>query len=197
MRVSFGVVTNVATARTLRLCRRMAVFLLALPLVACEQGLPSRFDQVAGVDVCQLVSPAEAEHLLGPALKAPFSEASGGGVAGNCTWSFKQLSSGEPATLFVMMTTRASAGPGLSPARFLAVSEAEIAASLGAEPWPLEGLGDRALLFQTRRPEHSELYVLQSETLLALRIMGGSAAQMEQFARALSREIAIPATPSG
>jgi hypothetical protein len=175
----------------------LPAWLLVLLLAGCDGGTHSRFDQVAGVDVCQLISSAEAEHILGPALKTPTTEASGGGIAGNCTWTFKQLSSGEPASLSVMMTTRASAGPGLPPARFLAASEAEIAASLGAEPWPLDGLGDRALLFQTRRPEHSELYVLQSETLLSLRIMGGSAAQMEQFARALSREIAIPATPSG
>lgn len=175
----------------------LAAILLALLLAGCDRGPHSRFDQVAGVDICQLVSSAEAEHILGPALKPPAAEASGGGIAGNCTWRFRQLSSGQPATLSVMMTTRASAGPGLSPARFLAASEAELAASLGVEPWQLPDLGDRALLYQTQRPEHSELYLLQSETLLSLRMMGGSAAQMEQFARALSREIAIPATPSG
>lgn len=175
--------------------RLIPALLLALSLVpalsGCESKPGSRFDQVAGVDVCQLITAAEAEHILGPSLKDPFTEASGGGIAGNCTWTFKQLTSGQPATLFVMIVTQASSSPGQTPARFLAISEPEITASLGASPWPLEDLGDRALLFQTQRPEHSELYVLQSETLLSLRIMGGSAAQMERFARALSRELAV------
>ena len=89
----------------------------------------------------------------------------------------------------VMMTTRASSLHGPSPARFMAVSQAEVEASLGASPWPLPELGDQAILYQTRLPEHSELWMLQSDTLVILRMMGGSAAQAEQFARALSREL--------
>jgi hypothetical protein len=168
-----------------------ALACLAAMLGACDRSLPSRFDQVAGVDVCALISSAEAEHILGPSLNPPTTEAAGSGIAGNCTWTYKQLSNNQQATLFVMMVTRASSPQGPSPARFLAISEAEISASLGANPWPLEGLGDRALLYQTHRPEHSELYLLQSETLLTLRIIGGSAAQLEEFARALSRELAV------
>lgn len=171
-----------------------ALACLAIMLSACDSSPPSRFDQVAGVDVCALISTAEAEHILGPALKTPTTEFAGSGVAGNCTWTFTQLSSNQPATLYVMMVTRASSPQGHSPAQFLALSEPEISASLGANPWPLEGLGDRALLYQTHRPEHSELYLLKSETLLTLRIIGGSAAQLEEFARALSRELAaVPA----
>jgi hypothetical protein len=53
----------------------------------------------------------------------------------------------------------------------------------------MEDLGDKAYLYQTRQPDHSELWLLQSKTLFVLRMMGGSAAQLEEFARALSREL--------
>ncbi len=163
---------------------------LLMPLSACDAGLESRFDDIAGVDLCALISPAEAEHILGPLQDTTSSPVNpGSGIAGDCTWTFTRLNSKDPATLFVMMSTRASSVHGPSPARFMAVSQAEVEASLGASPWPLPELGDQAILYQTRLPEHSELWMLQSDTLLTLRMMGGSAAQLEQFARALSREL--------
>jgi hypothetical protein len=169
---------------------------LLLGLAGCAKKPPSRFDLVAGVDVCSLVSPAEAEQILGPELQPPHAEPTGSGIAGSCTWTFRQLTNEQQATLFVMMVTRASSPQGPPPSHFFTISQQEISASLGANPWPLEDLGDRAVLFQTRRPEHSELYLLQSETLLTLRMLGGSAAQLEAFARALSREIAILPVPA-
>jgi len=163
---------------------------LLLLLSACDSGLKSRFDDFAGVDVCSLITAAEAEQILGPLIKTSASTAMpGSGIAGDCTWTFTRLNSRESATLSVMMTTRASTVHGPSPASFMAVSQAEVEASLGASPWPLPDLGDKAILFQTRLPEHSELWMLQSDTLLILRMMGGSASQAEQFARALSREL--------
>jgi hypothetical protein len=88
-----------------------------------------------------------------------------------------------------MMTTRASSPHGPSVRQFFKISQPEIEASLGATPWAMEDLGDQAFLYQTRRPEHSELWLLQSDTLFMLRMLGGSAAQLEEFARALSREL--------
>ncbi len=167
-----------------------------LLLSACDNSLKSRFDEIAGVDVCQLITPAEAEHILGTMLKEPLSVTTGTGFAGACTWTFTRLNSRESATLYVMMITRASSLHGPSPARFMAVSQPEVEASLGASPWPLPDLGDKAVLYQTRQPDHSELWMLQSDTLLTLRIMGGSSAQLEQFARALSRELE-PKTEGG
>jgi len=102
-------------------------------LSACDSGLPSRFDDISGVDVCQLNSPAEAEHILGPIKDSKTTVTSGSGFAGDCTWTL----------------------------------------------------------------EHSELWLLQSDTLLTLRMKGGSAAQLETFARALSREMALPPEPKG
>jgi len=161
-----------------------------LPLSACDAGLESRFDDIAGVDVCALITPAEAEHILGPLKKTASSPVNpGSGIAGDCTWTFTRLNSQDSATMTVMMTTRASSLHGPSPARFMAISQPEVEASLGASPWPLPELGDKAILYQTRVPEHSELWMLQSDTLLTLRMLGGSAAQLEQFARALSREL--------
>jgi hypothetical protein len=163
---------------------------LLLLLSACDSGVKSRFDEVAGVDLCALITEAEAEHILGPLTNTSASTVvPGSGIAGDCTWTFTRLNSSESATLSVMMTTRASTVHGPSPASFMAVSQAEVEASLGASPWPLPNLGDKAILFQTRLPEHSELWLLQSDTLLILRMMGGSASQSEQFARALSREL--------
>jgi hypothetical protein len=164
---------------------------------ACDSGLPSRFDEVSGVDLCQLISPAEAEHILGPLQDTKSSVTSGSTFAGDCTWTFKSLSSGKEASLFVLMMTAASAPPGTSPGRFMAISQPEVEASLGANPWPMQNLGDQAFLYQTSRPEHSELWLLQSHTLLTFRMLGGSSAQLEQFARALSREMTLPAEPKG
>jgi hypothetical protein len=156
---------------------------------ACDMPKQSRFDEVAGVDVCQLITTAEAEHILGPLENSVRGTASGQGIAGECTWSFEVLATNGKGTLWAMMTTRASSPHGPSAKQFFAISQPEIEASLGATPWAMEDLGDKAFLYQTRRPDHSELWLLQSETLFMLRMMGGSAGQLEEFARALSREL--------
>jgi hypothetical protein len=155
----------------------------------CDLPKKSRFDEVAGVDVCALITTAEAEHILGPLESAERGTNSGQGFAGDCTWSFKVLATSGQGTLYAMMTTRASSPHGYSAEQFFELNQPEIEASLGATPWKMEDLGDKAFLYQTRRPDHSEMWLLQSETLFMLRMMGGSAAQLEEFARALSREL--------
>lgn len=157
---------------------------------ACDMPAKSRFDDVAGVDVCALIAPAEAEHILGPLVSTQPGSGSGPGIAGECTWTFKALATNSTGTFYAMMTTRASSPHGPSQARFFDVSQAEVEASLGAAPWKMDDLGDQAYLYQTRQPDHSEMWLIQSETLFMLRMMGGSAAQLEEFARALSRELA-------
>ena len=176
--------TKVACSRTFALS---AVMLMLAS--ACDMHKKSRFDEVAGVDVCQLISKAEAEHILGPLESTVPGTPTGQGIAGECTWSFKVLATSGKGTLYAMMTTRASSPHGPSPDRFFEISQPEIEASLGATPWAMENLGDKAFLYQTRQPDHSELWLLQSETLFMLRMLGGSAAQLEEFARALSREL--------
>jgi hypothetical protein len=156
---------------------------------ACDMPKKSRFDEVAGVDVCQLITKAEAEHILGPLESAAPGAANGQGIAGECTWTFKVLATNGIGTLYAMMGTRAASPHGPSAASFFEISQPEVEASLGAAPWAMEDLGDQAFLYQTRRPDHSELWLLQSETLFILRMLGGSAAQLEEFARALSREL--------
>jgi hypothetical protein len=164
-----------------------------LLISACDMPKKSRFDEVAGVDVCALITNAEAEKILGPLKSAAAGTNYGPGIAGECTWTFKALSAsgttGGEATLYAMMTTHASSPHGPSLKQFFDISQPEIEASLGATPWKMEDLGDRAFLYQTRRPDHSEMWLLQSQTLFILRMIGGSAAQLEQFARALSREL--------
>ena len=175
---------NTAYARSLAL-------LPCLLVLASAGDVPKKYriDEVAGVDVCQLITRAEAEHILGPLESAAPGAVAGQGIAGECTWSFKVLATGGRGTLYAMLTTRASSPHGPSPASFFKISQHEVEASLGAAPWAMKDLGDKAFLYQTRRPDHSELWLLQSETLFMLRMMGGSAAQLEEFARALSREL--------
>jgi len=155
----------------------------------CDTAAKSRFDEVAGVDVCQLITTAEAEQILGPLQGTKPGTPTGQGIAGECTWSFRVLATNGQGTLYARMTTRASSPHAPPPSYFSRVSQAEVEASLGTSPWEMRDLGDRALLYQTRRPDHSELWLLQSETLFVLRMLGGSAAQLEQFARALAREL--------
>ena len=62
--------------------------------------------------------------------------------------------------------------------------------SLGAAPWPMKDLGDVAHLYQTRDPNHSELWLKQAETVVIMRMNGGSSAQLEEMARLLAREFA-------
>jgi hypothetical protein len=164
----------------------VTVGVLAL-LAGC--GKKSRLDQEIVVDACQLVSPAVAERLLGPLVDEPAPVAAGGGIAGNCTWRFKAMKGDEPARLDVMISTLGSAGHGIKPSRWFDVSQEEVRVSLGAAPWAMKDLGDVAYLYQTRRPDHAELWLRQSETVVVLRIFGGSAAQLEDFARALAREL--------
>ena len=170
---------------------QLSVLLSGLLVLACACDAPrkSRFDDVAGVNVCELITPAEADHILGPLLSAAPARNSGSGIAGECTWTFTSLPTNRKGTLYAMMTTRASSPHGPSPARFMEISKPEIEASLGATPWQMKDLGDKAYLYQTRQPDHSEMWMLQSNTLFMLRMMGGSAAQLEEFARALSREL--------
>ena len=173
-----------------KLPRTLALWPCLLVLVtACDTEKKSRFDQVAGVDVCALITSAEAEHILGPLESALPGTASGSGFAGECTWTFKSLATGGQGTLYAMMTTRASSPHGPSPEHFFLMSQPEVKASLGAEPWAMKDLGTKTFLYQTRQPDHSEMWLLQSQTLFMLRMIGGSAAQLEEFARALSREL--------
>jgi hypothetical protein len=156
----------------------------------CDMSKKSRFDEVAGVDVCQLITSAEAEHILGPLVSVQAESATGPEIAGVCTWTFKVLATQGTGTLYAMMLTHASSPHTPSLDTYFEVSQSEIQASLGASPWEMDDLGDQAYLYQTRRPDHSEMWLLQSKTLFTLRMLGGSAAQLEAFARALSRELA-------
>lgn len=169
-----------------------ATILGALVLTSsCDMPKKSRFDEVAGVDVCALISTAEAEHILGPLQgTAPGTVTqSGSGIAGECTWTFKSPTTQGTGTLYAMMSTHASSPHAPDLDTYFDVSQAEIEASLGATPWKMDDLGDKAYLYQTRQPDHSEMWLLQSQTLFMLRMMGGSAAQLEEFARALAREL--------
>jgi hypothetical protein len=158
---------------------------------SCDMPNKSRFDEVAGVDVCALITSAEAEHILGPlqSTQPGTVTQSGSGIAGECTWTFKSLTGTGTGTLYAMMSTHASSPHAPDLDSYFDISQAEIEVSLGASPWKMDDLGDKAYLYQTRQPDHSEMWLLQSKTLFMLRMLGGSAAQLEEFARALSREL--------
>ena len=170
--------------------QRNLIWLIALSslFVLSGCGKKSRFDESTVVNVCSIVGQAEAEGILGP-LSEPPTEQQASGIAGDCTWSFKSASAGNSATLYAMLMTRGSNGKFQDLDRWFAQSLEEARVSLGAEPAKVKDLGDRAFLFQTPQPDHSEIWMQQGKTYLVLRIMGASASQLESFARVLSRNL--------
>lgn len=151
-------------------------------------GKKSRFDETIVVNVCSIVSQAQAENVLGP-LSEPPREQQASGVAGDCTWSFKSASGGKSATVYAMLMTRGSNGKFQDLDRWFEMSLEEAKVSLGAQPAKVKDLGDRAFLFQTPQPDHSEIWMQQGKTYAVLRIMGASASQLDSFARVFAKEL--------
>lgn len=148
----------------------------------------SRFDEAAVVAVCNLVSQAEAERILGRLIEQPKPQQASA-VAGDCTWSFKSTSGSNRATLYAMLMTHGSSGKFQDLDRWFALSLEEAKVSLGAQPAEVKDLGDRAFLFQTPQPDHSEIWMKQGQTYAVLRITGASASQLDRFARVLASEL--------
>jgi hypothetical protein len=164
---------------------RLAIALIAL-FVLAGCGKKSRYDETNTVDVCGILSRTAVEDLLGPLNGQPKGRQASG-AAGDCTWSFKSASGKKDATLYVMLMTHGSNGEFQNLGRWFTASLEEAKVSLGAEPEEVKDLGDRAYLFQTPQPDHSEIWMQQSKTYLVLRIEGGSSAQLKTFAGVLSQ----------
>ena len=162
------------------------VMALSVMIVLSGCGKQSRFDEKISVNVCSIISQAEAENVLGP-LSEPLREQQASGVAGDCTWSFKSSAAGNNATVYAMLMTRGSNGKFQDLDRWFETSLEEAKVSLGAEPAKVKDLGNRAFLFQTPQPDHSEIWMQQGKTYVVLRINGASAAQLESFARIFSK----------
>ena len=165
------------------------VITLSLLFMLSGCGKKSRFDEATVVDVCSIVSEAEAQRIFGPLSEQPKPQPHGSGVAGDCRWSFKSTFGGNNATLFVMLMTNGSSGEFQDLDRWFKMSLEEVKVSLGAHPWEMKNLGDKAFLFQSPQPDHSEIWMQQSKTYAVLRITGASSSQLESFARILAREL--------
>ncbi len=166
------------------------VITLSLLLMLPGCGKESRFDESTVVDVCKIVSQAEAERILGPLIEQPKPQLHTSGVAGDCTWTFKSTSGSNSAALYVMLITHGSNGEFQDLDRWFKMSLDEVKVSLGAHPWEMKDLGDKGFLFQSPQPDHSEIWMRQSKTYAVLRINGASSSQLDSFARILARELA-------
>src|SRR4249919_2010033 len=143
-----------------------------LMLSGCSKE--SRFDESTVVDVCEIVSQPEAEHILGPLIERPTPQLHASGMAGDCTWTFKPTSGSNSATLNAMLMTHGSNGEFQDLDRWFKMSLDEVEVSLGAHPWEMKDLGDEAFLFQSPQPDHSEIWMRQGKTYVVLRITGAS-----------------------
>lgn len=180
--------------RTALLLASISCLLLVLP--GCEKK--SRFDDKTSVNLCAVVSQAEAESILGPLIDEPKADPASPGLAGTCTWRFKSASAGVDGKLTAMLVTEASNTLPQSIGRWFSASLAEMKASLDPHPVELKNLGDRAFLYQIFKPNVSTIAMQQSRTCAILRIDGASSSQLERFAAILATEAAgrdVPEAP--
>jgi hypothetical protein len=152
--------------------------LSAFILCGCN-GKPRINNDVETLDVCEQVTAAEAERVLGSVTRAPTAGANEPGFAGGCDWQFN--ANDAPARLSAWVMTKASASNLVTtPTRWFENEPrlGEAKANLGA-PTRIRGVGDVAYLYGTT------LFARQGETVLIVRTDRGNAAQVEDFARTL------------
>jgi hypothetical protein len=168
---------------------------LLLLLTGCEKR--SRFDDKKVVNLCAVVSQAEAETILGPLLDEPKADPASPGLAGTCTWRFKSAAAGVDGRLTAMLVTEASNNWPQGIGRWFAASLPELKAEMDAHPVELKNLGDRAFLYQKFKPNTNywAIAMQQSRTCAILRIDGASSSQLERFAAILAREAGSRDTP--
>jgi len=168
---------------------------LLLLLTGCEKK--SRFDDKKVVNLCAVVSQAEAETILGPLIDEPKADPASAGLAGTCTWHFKSAAAGMDGRLTAMLVTEASNTWPQGIGRWFAASLPELKAELDAHPVELNNLGDRAFLYQKFKPNTNywAIAMQQSRTCAILRIEGAGSSQLERFAAILAREARARDTP--
>ena len=157
-----------------------------LVLAGCEKK--SRFDDKKTVNLCAVVSQAEAESILGPLIDEPKAEPASPGLAGTCIWRFKSAAAGVDGRLSAMLVTEASNAMPQSIGRWFSANLTEMKAALDPHPVELKNLGDRAFLYEISQPNYSSIAMQQSQTCAILRIEGASSSQLERFAAILARE---------
>lgn len=149
--------------------------LALLALAGCRQ---SRIDDRDKLDICALVTAAEAERMFGPMAGDPLVT-SEGGFAGACTWSFR--AGAEPASVSAYVMTRTSAENVMTnPKDWFEnpVRLGEAKANLG-EPSDIKGLGYVARLYG------NTLFVRKGEIVIVMHTDRGSSGQMEELAQTL------------
>jgi hypothetical protein len=159
--------------------RRIAIALVSAFVLCGCNGKPRINGEVDTLDVCEQVTAAEAERIIGSATGAPEAAPHEPGFAGACDWQFN--ANGTPAKLSAWVMTKASASNlATTPTRWFENEPrlGETKANLGA-PARIRGVGDVAYLYGTT------LFARQGETVLIVRTDRGNAAQIEDFARTL------------
>ena len=156
----------------------MLVLIAAFAVCGCNRK-PRINGELDTLDVCALVTTAEADRVIGPANNASTAAAHEPGFAGACDWPFSRNEA--PARLSAWVMTKASASNLVTtPTRWFnnETRLAEARANLG-DPARIRGIGDAAFLYGTI------LFARQGETVLIVRTDRGDAAQIEDFARLL------------
>ena len=157
---------------------RLLAIAILVPTLLPGCGRP-RIDDEVLLDVCHLVSAAEAERILGDPAGAPVTLPDFGGFAGGCAWVFKEGDVNARLTAYIM--TKTSAEHGLTTPRRWFENRSrigEMKVTLG-EPTEVRRIGDVANLYG------STLEVRQGDVVLMLHVDHGGREKLEAFARML------------
>jgi hypothetical protein len=175
--------------RTLMSC---LIIVGSTSMTGCEKK--TKFDKVASVEVCELVSSDEAARII----HSDFTAKSSGpryGFVGSCKWSFRQsgkiFSKTSPydASIDVFISNTASSKRQIHLKKFFELDRQERHTVDGITPWELEDIGTQALLYQKLQPDQSSIMIRQSDTLISLEAKGASASQLYEFAKILATRL--------
>ena len=180
---------------------RLATALGLLSMLAgCGKTSPvdqaqSRLAEATTLDVCAFVSQADVEGIFGPLVgppqnpldRRPQPAAPSRGLAGACGWYFKTASGYAGASASARFVTPASnVGNPYPLDPWSKVNMGEVEANFGPNPVAVDGLGDKALLFQAPQQLQAELWMQQGRTYAVVKISGASSAQLVSLARLLA-----------
>jgi hypothetical protein len=170
----------------------VVVLALLSTLAGCrkspDEEAKLRLDAATTLNVCDFVSQADVEETFGPLILPPQSPQNlhGSEVAGGCAWYFKPASGKYQASLSATFVTHGSSeqhSSALDPWDKARLDE--LKATMNPNPVAVEGLGDKALLFEVPQQLRSALIVQQGKTFVTFWVVGASSAQLISFAKLL------------
>jgi len=159
----------------------------ALVLSACSER--SRLDELAQVDVCQLLSPQQLNAWWGSSLEAPQTLPPEGMHAGACRWSLRATAENQTGTLDLMVVTPAVAGHNPYLEKWFESSQSEVASSLGSKGTEVSKLGHRAIFYDSPGSQTAQLWVRHGKTYLVFAAHAIESRHLIDAGRAVSESI--------